>query len=58
MRKYKFKSLFGKDKKKVLSLLPESLRKVQQANTCTEISKVWADRNLYEEVESTLSQFH
>ena len=55
--KYEFTSLFGNDKKKVLSLLPENLCKVLQPNTCTEISKVWADfRSLYEEINSWSSE--
>ena len=55
--KYEFTSLFGNYKKKVLSLLPENLCKVLQPNTCTEISKVWADfRSLYEEINSWSSE--
>ena len=55
--KYEFTSLFGNDKKKVLSLLPENLCKVLQPNTCTEISKVWAYfRSLYEEINSWSSE--
>lgn len=51
--KYEFTSLFGNDKKKILSLLPENLCKVLQPNTCTEISKVWSDfRSLYEDINS------
>ena len=55
--KCEFTSLFGNDKKKVLSMLPENLCKVLPPNTCTEISKVWADfRSLYEEINSWSSE--
>ena len=51
--KYEFTNLFGNDKKKILSLLPENLCKVLQPSTCTEVSKVWADfRSLYEDINS------
>lgn len=55
--KYEFISLFGNDKKKILSRLPENLSKVWQSNTCTEITKVWADfRSLYEQINSWSSE--
>lgn len=37
--KYEFTSLFGNDKNKILSRLPENLSKVLHSNTCTEITR-------------------
>ena len=51
--KYEFTSLFGNDKKKILSSLPEKLPKVLLQDTCHKVSKVWVDfRGLYEEINA------
>ena len=51
--KYDFTSLFGNDKKKVLTLLPEKLSTVLHENTCTEVTKIWVDfRSIYNEINT------
>lgn len=48
---YEFTSLMGNDKKKLLKFLPEKLPTVLRPNTCSDVSRLWADfRYLYHEI--------